>query len=204
MRITGGAWRSRRLKGPGRGMPLRPTPDALRERAFAVLGGRVAGARFLDLYAGTGAVALEALSRGAAAAVLVEHHRAAARLVRANLEALGVAAPAARLLIRSALRAVAELALRGETFDLVWADPPFASWREGLEVLHRAVGGGLVTSGGLLCLECPADADLAALPPPLELVRDLAGGASRVAILTIRAGGPPESSMTDGSSGEAG
>lgn len=198
MRITGGAWRSRRLKGPGRGMPLRPTPDALRERAFAVLGGRVAGARVLDLYAGTGAVALEALSRGAAAAVLVEHHRAAAGLIRGNLEALGVPASTARLLVRPARRAVAELARRGETFDLVWADPPFDSWREGLEVLHRAASDRLVADGGVLCLECPADADLAALPPPLELVRDLTGGASRVAILTIRGGGPPESSMTDG------
>ena len=66
-------------------MPLRPTPDALRERAFAVLGPRVVDARVLDLYAGTGSIGLEALSRGARRAVFVERHQAAARLVRRNI-----------------------------------------------------------------------------------------------------------------------
>ena len=82
MRITGGEWRSRRLHGPGRKAAVRPTPDAMRERAFAVLGDRVEGARFLDLYAGTGAVGLEALSRGAASVVFVERHAATARIWR--------------------------------------------------------------------------------------------------------------------------
>ncbi len=69
-------------------MPLRPTPDALRERAFAVLGEQVIGASWLDLYAGTGAVGFEALSRGAREVLFVEHHRAAARLITANRDTL--------------------------------------------------------------------------------------------------------------------
>ena len=103
MRITGGRWRSRRLKGPGRAATLRPTPDALRERVFAVLGD-LDGAVVLDLFAGTGAVGLEALSRGAAQVVSVDRHRSAARLVRHNRDALDateqvriVCRPAARL-----------------------------------------------------------------------------------------------------------
>ncbi|NOZ94777.1 MAG: 16S rRNA (guanine(966)-N(2))-methyltransferase RsmD, partial [Acidobacteria bacterium] len=136
MRITGGIWRSRRLKGPGRGLAIRPTPDVLRERAFAVLADRVAGVRFLDLFAGTGAVSLEALSRGAAAAVLVESQRRAAAIIRSNLEALEVPAGRVRLLARPALPAVSSLARAGERFDLAWADPPFEAWEGGLEALE--------------------------------------------------------------------
>ena len=133
MRITGGEWRSRRLRGPGKSMPLRPTPDAMRERAFAVLGDRVDGAHVLDLFAGTGSVGLEALSRGARAVVFVESHPAARRLVRENCAALGVDEARARLLVRSALSVVRDLARRGGAFDFAWADPPFEHWQEGLE-----------------------------------------------------------------------
>jgi 16S rRNA (guanine966-N2)-methyltransferase len=184
VRITGGEWRSRRLRGPGRRSALRPTPDALRERAFAVLGDRVRGARLLDLYAGTGAIGLEALSRGATAALFVESDRTAARLVAANCTSLAVPADRGRLLVRPALAAVRDLARQGLTFDLAWADPPFAAWEEGLEALRLAFATGLLAAAGTACLECPDRAAVAA--DDLEVERDLAGGASRVLLLRRR------------------
>ena len=190
MRITGGAWRSRRLRGPSRGLRLRPTPDALRERAFAVLGERVTGARFLDLFAGTGAVALEALSRGAAAAVLVESHRGAAAILRHNLETLEVPPERARLILRPAAAAVRALARAGERFSLAWADPPFEVWESGLEALVLAAELGVLEPGATACLECPARAAFGEdVAPNLTVRRDLTGGASRLVLLEVVTGG---------------
>ncbi len=184
MRITGGEWRSRRLRGPGRTAAVRPTPDSMRERAFAVLGDRVVGARFLDLFAGTGAVGLEALSRGAASVVFVERHTATARILRANCASFGLGDERAAVVVRAVSPTIGHLARRGDRFDLAWADPPFESWLEGLEVLASAFAAGLLAAGALACLECPARADVTgALPESLEIVRDLAGGASRVAMI---------------------
>lgn len=184
MRITGGEWRSRRLKGPGRGSRLRPTPDSLRERAFAVLGDRVHGAAVLDLFAGTGAVGLEALSRGASRVTFVERDRTAVRLLEANRNALCDAPGRARILHRPARQAVEQLARAGERFQLAWADPPFEAWGDGLEALLAAISSDVVERGGTACLECPARADVAAaLPDGIAIERDLAGGASRVVFL---------------------
>ena len=186
MRITGGRWRSRPVKGPGRMPGLRPTPDALRERAFAVIGERVRGARFLDLYAGTGAVGLEALSRGAASVVFVEAHRSAGRLIEHNMESFNLEVGTARLLLRRAAQAVAGLHRQGETFDLVWADPPFERWRDGLEVVTEAFARGLITETGRAYLECPERADLTLIADELVVTRDLEGGASRLWIIERR------------------
>jgi 16S rRNA (guanine(966)-N(2))-methyltransferase RsmD len=159
----------------------------MRERAFAVIGDRVVDARFLDLYAGTGAVGLEALSRGARAVVFVERHRAIARVVRDNCAAFGLETRRAELRVKPVLAAVSELAKSGETFDVVWADPPFESWEEGARALESAFFSGLLSTSALACLECPAKADVAgSLAQELKIVRDLAGGASRVVMITIR------------------
>src|SRR2546425_6897521 len=89
MRVIGGEFRSRRLKTlPG--LSLRPTPDRLRQALFNVLGPRTEGAIFLDAYAGSGAVGIEALSRGAARAIFLEKHAGAVRVIRENLASLGV------------------------------------------------------------------------------------------------------------------
>jgi len=89
LRVIAGEFRSRRLKTlPGQA--LRPTPDRLREALFNVLAPRIAGATFLDAYAGSGAVGIEALSRGAAHAIFIEKHFSAARVIRENLAALGI------------------------------------------------------------------------------------------------------------------
>src|SRR5579864_9511444 len=89
MRVIAGKYRSRKLKGPGL-LSLRPTSDRLRETLFNVLGPSVEDSLFVDLYAGTGAIGIEAISRGARETIFIESHAAATRLVRQNLEALGI------------------------------------------------------------------------------------------------------------------
>ncbi len=141
-------------------------------------------ARVLDLFAGTGAVGIEALSRGAATAVFVDAHRGAAKLILGNLESLGIPRERGTVVNRPAAKVVAELGRRKQSFDLIWADPPFETWQDGLHVLAAAVEAGIATEAATLCLECPAEAEVgAALPSSLEIERDLKGGASRVVIL---------------------
>lgn len=120
VRIIGGEWRSRRLHFPAVA-GLRPTPDRTRETLFNWLQGQVAGKRCLDLFAGSGALGLEALSRGAVHVVLVEKHPQAARALQANLQTLG-AQERATVVQDDALRYLQREAM---PFDLVFLDPPF-------------------------------------------------------------------------------
>jgi len=110
MRIIAGKYRSRILKSL-KGGALRPTSDRLRETLFNILGADVAGSRFLDVFAGTGAVGIEALSRGAAEAIFIEKHAFAAKLIRSNLESLGIAR-GCTVLTGEALTALEKLAMR--------------------------------------------------------------------------------------------
>jgi len=121
LRIIGGEAKGRRLKAP-QGAGTRPTADRVRETLFNILGQRLHGERVLDLYAGSGALALEALSRGASAAVLVERDRVAAQICAENAAALGYAARAqiVRAEVAQAVRRVPG------PFDLVFVDPPYA------------------------------------------------------------------------------
>lgn len=125
MRITGGTLRSRQLRAP-KGQTTRPTSDRVREALFGILGsaGALAGARVLDLYAGTGALAIEALSRGAARATLVESSREALAALRANLDDLGLAGSAA--VVSGPVEKSIDRLARSGPFDLVFADPPWA------------------------------------------------------------------------------
>jgi 16S rRNA (guanine966-N2)-methyltransferase len=129
VRVVGGAFRGRRLAAP-RGETTRPTADRVREALFSILGERVEDARVLDLYAGSGALAIEALSRGAAWADLVDRGAAAVAAARANLEAVGVRAapppPAARVHRSDALRFLRGAAGGRAQYDLVFLDPPYA------------------------------------------------------------------------------
>ncbi|MDX6690448.1 MAG: rRNA (guanine966-N2)-methyltransferase [Solirubrobacteraceae bacterium] len=121
MRIVAGQFGGRRLVAPP-GDATRPTSDRVREALFSVLGAGVEGARVLDLYAGSGALGLEALSRGAASAVFVDRAPKAIAAVAANAEALGVEADVRRMEARTALRTASA---RGEAYDLVFLDPPY-------------------------------------------------------------------------------
>ena len=154
MRITGGTLRSRALKAP-KGQATRPTTDRVREALFGILAsaGVIEGARVLDLYAGTGALALEALSRGAASAVLVESARDALTALRANVAALGLE-DRARVVAGDVAKAIRRLPDAGP-FDLVFADPPWAMVDEGhsavvLSSLARSAG---IATDGRVVLE---------------------------------------------------
>jgi 16S rRNA (guanine966-N2)-methyltransferase len=139
MRVIGGHDRGRRLRAP-RGLQTRPTADRVRVTLFDVLGPAVAGARVLDLFAGTGAVGIEALSRGAARVVLVERDQSALRALRANLAALGASRAAARVMAGDVLLVLPELGAQEEPFDFVFVDPPYATTLAGrtLEALAAA------------------------------------------------------------------
>ena len=152
MRIVGGRFRGRALKGPT-SEAIRPTSDRLRETIFNILahgyGDPVAGARVLDLFAGTGAMGLEALSRGAAFALFVDESAAARGLIRENVEALGVGGQS-RLFRRDATRMGP--AAPNEPFSLVFCDPPYGKGL-GERALASCAEGGWLTPGALVIVE---------------------------------------------------
>jgi 16S rRNA (guanine(966)-N(2))-methyltransferase RsmD len=119
--VIAGEWGGRRLQAPA-GAATRPTSDRVREALFSILGDRVAGARVLDLFAGSGALGIEALSRGAAEATFVDSSPAAVKAVRANLEALGAEAEVRRVDARVFLRGASGA---GRHYDLLFLDPPY-------------------------------------------------------------------------------
>src|ERR1700733_10647620 len=125
MRVIAGQFRSRQLKSL-KGLALRPTSDRLRETVFNVLAPLIVGARFLDVFAGTGAIGIEALSRGAAEAVFIESHQPAAALIKQNLASLGIRVGVS-VMAMDAVRALEKLAAKPNAkFDLAYIDPPYA------------------------------------------------------------------------------
>jgi pantetheine-phosphate adenylyltransferase len=124
VRIIAGQARGRRLVAP-KGQATRPTPDRVRESLFSIVQERLADAQVLDLFAGTGALGLEALSRGARSVTFVEEARSALTALQRNIETVGIGKP--EVLPLAAQRAVGKLAERGRAFDLVFLDPPYAA-----------------------------------------------------------------------------
>jgi 16S rRNA (guanine966-N2)-methyltransferase len=122
IRVLGGALRGRRLRVP---QGARPTEGRVREALASIWSGEIAGAEFLDLFAGSGAMGIEALSRGALRAVFVESSASGRRDLEHNLKELGLTA-AGRVIGTKALEALEALAVAGERFDLIFADPPYA------------------------------------------------------------------------------
>jgi 16S rRNA (guanine966-N2)-methyltransferase len=145
-RIIGGGVKGRRLKTPA-GHGTRPTGARVRQTLFDILAPEVPGCRFLDAFAGSGAVGLEALSRGAAEVVLVESNPAAAAALRENVRALASAGGEARVYRQDARVALLGLANEGASFDVVYLDPPYES--DLYEPLLSLLGeGGLLAEGG--------------------------------------------------------
>lgn len=160
LRIIGGRWRGRKLRFPA-AEGLRPTPDRVRETLFNWLAPVIHGGRCLDLFAGSGALGLEALSRGAAAAVFVERAPAVARHLRETAALLGAEGA-------EVVQADADEFLAGpaQPFDAVFLDPPFGEDRVPA-ALDRLVAGGWLRSGARVYVEQPAARGAPAWPAPL-------------------------------------
>ncbi len=177
MRIIAGEWRGRKLIAPP-GEQTRPTADRTRETLFSMLISRLGsfeGLRVADLYAGSGALALEALSRGAAAAVLVENDRAALLAIDVNATALGAKE-------RLEVRAMSAARLpRGAPFDLILADPPYAAG-SGSAVARAVADAEWLAPGGWLAIETAKGDDVAAPDAmSVEVTRDV--GRARLTLL---------------------
>jgi 16S rRNA (guanine966-N2)-methyltransferase len=141
VRIVGGIFRGRRLKSP-EGVGTRPTSEKVREALFDILGTQVADSLFVDLFAGTGAVGLEALSRGAGRVILVEAKGAGLPALRWNAEYLGIGPDRCRILPVSVKKALALLKEEETRPDIVFCDPPYADarWPLLLAEMGRHVG----------------------------------------------------------------
>ena len=178
MRVIAGIYRSRILKSL-KGLALRPTSDRLRETLFNVLAPNIVGSRFVDLFAGTGAIGIEALSGGASEVVFVENHAPAATLIRRNLELLGINSGATVLAV-DALRGLAMLAARKNSgtpaFDHVFLDPPYAAAQDYSRVLEFLGSADLLAPGGVAVAEHRRNFDLPEEPGGLRRFRVLKQG----------------------------
>jgi 16S rRNA (guanine(966)-N(2))-methyltransferase RsmD len=152
MRVIAGTFRSRQLKSL-RSLALRPTSDRLRETLFNVIADRIASSRFIDAFAGTGAVGIEALSRGAAEVVFIENHSSAVALIKKNLTSLDIL-DSTKVLPIDALRGLERVAAeRSGHFDIVFLDPPYAFAEDYHRVLSFLGAAPLLAEGGLVIAE---------------------------------------------------
>jgi 16S rRNA (guanine966-N2)-methyltransferase len=158
MRITGGKQARRILKVP-KGLDVRPTPDLVKQAVFNSLGTRVAGARVLELFAGTGALSLECLSRGAASAVCIEKSERHAAVLKHNLNTAGFPPETLQVRVQDVFTAISQLAEAKSQFDLILADPPYGEKNVGRrstsfaqKLLDEQILPGLLANHGLFVL----------------------------------------------------
>jgi 16S rRNA (guanine966-N2)-methyltransferase len=176
MRIVAGSRKGHGIAAP-KGVVTRPTGDRVREAVFSIVG-PVDDARVLDLFAGSGAMGLEALSRGAASAVFVEHDRGACHVIRRNLEKLRLTGADVRC--REALAALRDERARGRRYDLVLVDAPYEDW-ERYEAPLAELLPALLEESGLAVVETAA-----AVEPrlPLDLVTTRRYGSARITVFS--------------------
>jgi len=179
-------WRGRTLRAP-KGQSVRPTLDRVREAVFGILGGRVEGRAVLDLFAGTGAMALEALSRGASSAVLVEADPRVFEVLRRNKESLD--AGGAEALPLDYRRAVRVLHSRGRRFDLVFLDPPYGKGL-GSAAARELVRAGLIAPGAVVVAEEAVRFPDDPFPGGWQVAADRQYGDTRIRVFDVPAGEP--------------
>ncbi len=150
MRVIGGKAKGRHLKVP-KVQTLRPTAARVKEALFDILPHDLSGYRVLDLFAGTGNLSVEALSRGATEAILVDASRGAGKAIHSNLQALGYL-PRSKVWIAPVLRSILLLSRKGEAFDLIFVDPPYEKNLIG-QILWAISKGGILREEGILVVE---------------------------------------------------
>ena len=195
MRIIAGKFRRRQLKSL-KGLALRPTSDRLRETLFNVLGELVSRSCFLDLFAGTGAVGIEALSRGAREAIFVEKHASAVALIRKNLDSLEIR-QGARILQQDAVQALQRLAEEPAPLakiDLLFFDPPYAEHSQYTGVLGLLGKSNLLAPNAVVIAEHLRTLDLPDSFDKLEQVRVLRQGDAALSFYRYRPPSQPENS----------
>jgi len=185
MRVIAGKFRSRRLKSPP-SLRVRPTSDRLRETLFNVLGPTVVDSLFFDLYSGTGAIGIEALSRGAREVIFVESHAKTAGLIRENLAALGIR-EGAELIQASAARALDQLAARHLIADFIFLDPPYNLPDEYEQTLEFLDASHLVAPEGIVIAEHRRKFDLPDRFARLERTRLLEQGDAALSFYRLAA-----------------
>lgn len=176
MRIVAGTRKGHRIAAP-KGSATRPTGDRVREAAFSLVGA-VDGAAVLDLFAGSGAMGLEALSRGAASCVFVERDRDAARVIQQNLEKLRLTA--ASVVVRAVTAALRDERERGRRYDLVLVDPPYGEWEKHAPALSDLLPA-VLEEDALVVVET---ADRVEPALPLALVTTRRYGSARITVFS--------------------
>jgi 16S rRNA (guanine966-N2)-methyltransferase len=176
LRIVAGSRRGHRIAAP-KGTAVRPTSDRVREALFSIVG-PVEGAAVVDLFAGSGALGLEALSRGAASCVFVERDREAVRVIQANLEKLRLTG--ASVVARDVTSALRDDRARGRRYDLVLADPPYEDWETHAKTLAELLPH-VLADDALVVVET---ADRVEPELPLDLVTTRRYGSARVTVFT--------------------
>jgi len=177
IRIIGGRWRGRRVPLPP-GAAVRPTPNRVRETLFNWLAPVIAGARCMDLFAGTGVLGMEALSRGAAETWFVENDRAVAANLAGTLTRLGAGND--RVLVEDAAKFLSGRAI---PFDIVFVDPPYGSG--GLGNLCTLLAAGWLRPGARVYLEMDRRSDVPELPEGWTVMKDKRAGQVRYALATV-------------------
>jgi 16S rRNA (guanine966-N2)-methyltransferase len=185
MRVIAGKFRSRRLKSPG-SLKMRPTSDRLRETLFNVLGPAVQDSLFIDLYAGTGAIGIEAISRGARETILVESHSRSADLIRKNLESLRVAG-GFEVIEGDAVEALDKIAKRRLLADFIFLDPPYEANDEQLRVLEFLDASHLIAPLGYVIVEHSVKSELPERFVRLERTRLLEQGDAALSFYRLAA-----------------
>lgn len=177
MRIIAGTHGSRRFETP-EGRETRPTLDKVREAVFSSLGGFFDGGDVLDLYAGSGAIGFEALSRGKERAVFVDCAKDAVRVIRKNIEQLGFAERSLVLPVR-AEKAIRLLSEQERTFDLVYLDPPYRL-QENIRIMTLLSEAGLLADDAVVVIESLKEEQFPERIGPLERYKEACYGISRI------------------------
>jgi 16S rRNA (guanine966-N2)-methyltransferase len=185
MRVIAGEYRSRKLKGPG-ALRLRPTSDRLRETLFNVLGPSLEDSLFIDLFAGTGGVGIEAISRGARETIFVESNPKAARLIRENLNTLEIR-EGVELIEAPAIRGLEKMRARHLLADFIFLDPPYEKTSEYLQVLEFLDASHLIAPRGFVIVEHYWKTELPEFLTRLECTRQIEQGDAILSFYTLAA-----------------
>ena len=173
MRIISGTARGRKLKEPA-GYNIRPTSDLVKESIFNIIQFDIEGRRVLDLYAGTGQLGMEAMSRGAAGAVFIDNRPEAVKLIWENIKLCGFSG-AAVAHTRDALKYLE----RCDDFDIIFIDPPYSTPLAGLTV-EKIIEFDKLNANGIMICETKADSSLPAAPPPYRMAKEYIYGSVKI------------------------